>query len=304
MKLDFRDQIRKNKTRSIILLIIIFIAFIILGYVISLAFGPEYFSLIMIIAIIVSILYVLGTYSNAEVIAIKSANAKPADPVEHRNLFIAIENMSIASGLPIPKAYIMPGEQINAFATGRSPKKSMICVTEGCIKKLNKQELEGVIAHEMSHIANYDIRYMTIVGVVVGAIAIFSQIFLRSLWFSGGTRGGGGRDSGNGQIIFFIIAIALAILAPIIVTLIQLSISRKREYMADATAVRLTRYPPGLIGALKKIKEDYEKPKQKPLKLNKSLTPMLFSAHKKMNAASALSTHPPIAKRIEALEKM
>jgi heat shock protein HtpX len=174
----------------------------------------------------------------------------------------------------------------------------VICVTEAALQKLNKQELEGVIGHEMSHIANYDVRFMTLVAVVVGAIAIFSQIFLRSLWFSGGSRDS---DSG-GNAIFLIIAIVLAVLAPIIVMLVQLSISRKREYMADAGSVSFTRYPPGLIGALKKINQEIKSEKE--LKVSGAVTPLLFAPNVRMEATSLLATHPDINKRIRVLESM
>jgi heat shock protein HtpX len=205
--------------------------------------------------------------------------------------------MSLASGLPMPKVYIMQGDQINAFATGKNPKHSVICVTEGAIAKLNKQELEGVIGHEMSHIANYDIRFVTIVAVVVGAISIFSQIFLRSLWYGGGRSSN--NDRGGGNIIFLVLALVLAILAPIIVKLVQLAISRKREYAADAGAVEFTRYPPGLINALKKIKQENE-----PLKVPDAVAPMFFSDTTKQRFTEIFQTHPSLDKRILVLEQM
>ncbi len=292
-KISFHDQISRNKWKSIVLVIIVFIVFIVLGYFISFAFSPEYFTLIMIIATVFSLSYVLITYYNSDKIALASVRARKADPVIHKNLFNAIENMSIASGMPKPQAYIMSGKQINAFATGRNPDKGVICVTEAALEKLNKQELEAVIGHEMSHIANYDIRFITTVAVVVGAISIFSQLFLRSLWFGGGNK----REQGN--IIFFLIAIGLAILAPIIVTLVQFAISRKREFMADAGSVKFTRYPPGMINALKKIKKDHE-----PLKVPGAVAPLFFSNVTKKKASTLFMTHPPIEKRIAVLEKM
>ena len=185
----------------------------------------------------------------------------------------------------------MPGKQINAFAAGRNPENAVICVTEGCLEKLNKQELEGVIGHEMAHIANYDIRFITTAAIVVGAVSIFSYLFLRSFWFSS--------DSENRNPVLFFLAIALAIIAPIATKLVHLAISRKREFMADATSVKFTRYPPGLINALKKIKYDYEK-----LKVPDSLTPLFFADTLKRKASALFQTHPPIDERIKALEKM
>jgi heat shock protein HtpX len=286
-KISFHDQIARNRWKSLVLVIVVFIVLIALGYAISFAFSPEYFTIIMIIATIFSLCYVLISYYNSDKIALASVKAKKADPTRHRNLINAVENMAIASGMPKPQAYVMPGKQINAFASGRDPKHAVICVTEGALEKLNKQELEGVIGHEMSHVANYDIRFITTIAVVVGAISIFSQIFLRSLWFGGGSRK-------QGNAIFFLIA-----MAPIIVKLVQFAISRKREFMADAGSVKLTRYPPGMINCLEKIKADHEK-----LNVPGAVAPMFFSDTKKKKISRMFQTHPPIEARISALKKM
>jgi len=290
-RIDFRDQISRNKWKSIFLMITIFVVLVVLGYVISMAFAPEYFFLIMIIAIIFSISYILISYYNSDKIAIASVRAKKALREQYKKFYDAVEGLSIASGMPMPKLYIMPSQQINAFASGRDPKNSVICITQGAFDKLDKNELEGVIAHELGHIANYDIRYMTLVAVMVGMIAIISEIFLRSLWFSGG----GSKDNKNA--IFIIIGIAMAILAPIVVYLVQMAISRKREFSADASSVKFTRYPQGLIRALKKIKQD-NVPSEK--KVSKAIAPLFF-ANPFRNIGS---THPPIEKRIEVLERM
>jgi heat shock protein HtpX len=298
-RVDFRDSIAKNKRKSFFLMFIIFIILIALGVVISIAFGSEdkaLFTLIIIIATIFSITYVLVGFYNSHKIAIASVGAKKASRTNYRDYYNLVEGLTLASGLPMPELYIMPSRQINAFASGRDPKHAVVCVTEGCLEKLDRRELEGVLAHELGHIGNYDMRYMTMVGVMVGMIAIISQIFLRSLWFSGGR----GRDS-KAQIIFIIVGIALAILAPIVVYLVQMSISRKHEYSADATAVKFTRYPNGLIGALKKIKQDYNiAPNPKDKKPSKALAPMFFA-----NPFKAVGkTHPPIDDRIKKLEQM
>jgi heat shock protein HtpX len=292
-KIDFRDQIAKNKRKSVFLLIIVFIVFIALGYVISLAFALDVFAL-LILATFISIFYVWITYAFCDKIALASVGAKEADKEDHRALYDAVENMSIASQLPMPKVYIMPGEQINAFATGKDPRSSVICVTEGCLQKLNKPELEGVIGHEMSHIANYDIRFVTITAVVVGAISIFSQMFLRSMFYRSSDN-----DRGNGNAIFLVLALVLAILAPIIVKLVQLAISRKREYAADAGSVEFTRYPIGLINALKKIRAESE-----PMKVPDAVATMFFADTTKQRVVEIFQTHPAIEKRLEALEAM
>ncbi|MEJ2267797.1 MAG: M48 family metallopeptidase [Nanoarchaeota archaeon] len=288
-RVDFHDQISKNKRKSILLMIIIFLVIVALGYVISFAFEPGYFFIIMIFAIIFSLGYILISYYNSDKIAVASVKAKKASRIEHKQFFDLVEGLTIASGLPMPKLYIMPSEQINAFASGRDPAHAVICVTEGTLKKLDKRELEGVLAHELSHIGNYDMRYMTLVAVMVGMISIISQIFLRSLWFRSGRND-------RGKEIFVLIGIIMAILAPIVVMLVQLAISRKREYSADATAVKFTRYPGGLIRALEKIKQENQPEK----KISKAVAPLFFA-----NPFKELgSTHPSIDKRIEILKRM
>ena len=263
-----------------------------LGYVISLAFSPIYFTLIMIIAIIFSISYILVSYYNSHKIAIASVKATKAYKDDYKQYHDLVEGLTLASGLPKPELYIMHSKQINAFASGRDPQHAVVCVTEGALEKLDKNELEAVLAHELGHIASYDMRYMTLVAVMVGIIAIISQIFLRSLWFSGG-RGGNDKS----KAIFMVIGIVLAIIAPIVVYMVQMSISRKREFVADASAVKFTRYPDGLIRALKKIQADNSPPEKK---VSKAVAPLFIS-----NPFGGLSsTHPPIDKRIQALERM
>ena len=291
-RISFYDQIAVNKRKSWLLIFLIFLVFLALGYVISRAYSPGSFFFIMIISIIISLMYILISYYNSDKIAIASVNAKPASRTEHRMYYDLVEGLALASGLPMPKLYIMQNEQINAFATGRDPKHAVICVTAGALQKLNKQELEGVLSHELSHVANFDIRFMTLAAVMVGMIAIISEIFLRSLWFKGNNR------EGKGNAIFLLIGIALAILAPIAVQLVQLAISRKREFTADATAVKFTRTPTGLANALKKIKTD------KPMKVSKAMAPLFMSDPTRRKMQSWLSTHPSIDMRIKILEKM
>ncbi|MDO8528941.1 MAG: M48 family metallopeptidase [Nanoarchaeota archaeon] len=290
-RIHFDDQIARNKRKSVFLMVIIFGVIIALGYVISYAFSPIYFSMIMIIAVIFSIGYVLISYYNSDKIALASVGAKEAKRSEYKQYYDAVEGLTIASGTPMPKLYVMNSEQINAFASGRNPKNSVICVTIGALKKLDKNELEGVLAHELSHISNFDIRFMTLTAVMVGMISIISQIFLRSFQFKNNDN----KDNKLGGI-FVLVGIVLAILAPIAVYFVQMAISRKREFTADATAVKITRYPVGLIRALKKIKEE-NKPEKK---VNKAVAPLFFSDP----FVNLTSTHPPIQKRIEVLERM
>lgn len=299
-RISFHDEIRKNKIRSVILMFFVMLILIVLGYVISFVFDPSYFFFIMILSIIISISYTLISYYNSDKIAIASVNAKPASSIHHRNFIEAAENMALASGLPLPKLYVMNSEQINAFASGRDPKNAVICVTTGALNKLNKRELEGVIGHEMSHIANYDVRFMTFAAVAIGMISIIAELFLRSLWFS--NRNDRERD-GRAQIILIIIGIALSILAPILANLVSLAISRRREYAADATGVKLTRYPPGLASALKKIKTDYSNNSEK-RKFPKAVAPLFISDPFKKKFQNIFSTHPDIDDRIRKLERM
>ena len=288
-RIDFRDQISRNKLKSSFLIGVIFVVFVLFGYVISFAFDPGFFFIIMIISIVFSLSYLLITYYNSDKISIASVGAKKASKEKHKQYYNLIEGLTIASGMPMPKLYIMPSSQINAFASGRDPQNAVICVTEGALEKLDNRELEGVLAHELGHIASYDMRYMSLVTVMVGMIAIVSQIFLRSLWFRGG--------SDRNNAIFIVIGIVMAILAPIVVHIIQLAISRKREFVADASAVKFTRYPGGLINALKKIKNDVVQPEKK---ISKAIAPLFFA-----NPFKGLgSTHPPIEKRISTLERM
>jgi heat shock protein HtpX len=240
----------------------------------------------------------LFSYYGGDKAALSISNAKPADPRVHAFLINTVEGLAIAAQIPKPKVYVIPDQSINAFATGRDPDHASLAVTQGALDKLKRNELEGVIAHEMGHIKNYDMRLMMIVVILVGLIALLSDFFLRSLWF------GGGRNNdreGSGGAVFLIIGIVLAILAPIIASLIQLAISRKREYTADASGAILTRYPEGLANALKKIKEDNTATSH----ATKATAHMYFSNPLKKGWFNSLfDTHPPIDERIRRLKAM
>ncbi|PIN93140.1 zinc metalloprotease HtpX [Candidatus Pacearchaeota archaeon CG10_big_fil_rev_8_21_14_0_10_31_24] len=297
-RLSFEDQIRTNKIKSVFLMGFIFCIFLVLGYIFSIIYDPGAFFIIMILSIIISMLYLIISYYNSDKIALASVNAKKASPTEHRMLYHAVDSMAIASGLPKPRIFVMESNQINAFASGRDPQHAVICVTTGLLNKLNKQQLEGVIAHEMAHIANFDIRFMTLTAVMVGMISIASEIFLRSLWFSGGDN----RDKGGA--IFIILGIILAILAPILAHLVSLAISRKREFTADATGVKFTRYPTGLASALKAIKNEQAPTSQDKHHYAKAMAPLFISNPFKSNISGLFATHPPIDERIKRLEAM
>ena len=294
-RLSFHEEIRKNKINSFFLIGIVLVILLALVYTIGFVLGGDYFFFIIIFGTIFSIAYVVGGYYKSAEIAIASVSAKKAQGSEHRQYNNIVEGLCLASGLPKPKLYVMHNQQINAFASGRDPQHAVICVTDGALEKLNKQELEGVLAHELSHIANYDIRFMTITAVLVGMISIISQIFLRSLFWSS-MSGRRGNNNDQGGTIFMVIGIVLAILAPILVALVQLAISRKREYAADSSAVKFMRTPTGLVGALKKIQHNT------PMKVAGAVSPLFLA--KPTKEKEWFKTHPPLSKRIERLERM
>ena len=253
------------------------------------------------IALIMAGIMNFVSYYWSDRIVLGISGAKPVDEKSNKEIYRLGENLSIAGGLPTPKIYAIDDSAPNAFATGRDPKHAAIALTTGIISKLNKQELEGVIAHELSHVGNRDTLVMTVVSVLVGTIALLSDFFLRSMWLGGGH---GDRDS-KGNAIFVALAIAAAILAPIVAILIQLAISRRREFLADASAVLLTRYPQGLANALLKISGDRE-----PLEVANRGTAHLYIINplKGQQAvgwfAGLFNTHPPIQARVKALQEM
>ncbi len=297
-RLSFTEQIRLNKIKSTFLLIGIFIVLLIIGYLIAISLDPSYFFIVMSLASIISILYVFLGYYNSDKIALASVRARPATRAEYPGFLHAVENMAIAAGLPVPRAYVMDSDQINAFAAGRDPKNAVICVTTGAIRKLTKQELEGVVAHEMAHIAQYDMRLLTVATVVVGLISVVAELFLRSLWFASNNR-----DENRHGALILVVAIVVAILAPIIANLIALAISRKREFVADATAVKFTRYPVGLRSALIKIKHEHVQ-EQDRRRYTKAMAPLFISDPFKKKFRNIFSTHPSIDERIMLLGQM
>lgn len=301
----FRDRIALNRRNSVFL-ILIFLAFVaVLGYIIGYAWIGDPVGAVfgLILAFVVGTISGVATYYGGDRMVLAASRAKEITHDDAPVLFNVVEEMSIAAGLPMPKIYIIDDTATNAFATGRDPEHASVAVTKGLLEKLDRDELQGVIAHEMSHVGNYDIRYAMLVGILVGTTVLISDFFLRGLWFGGG-RGGNRRDGGGQiQLIMMVIAIVLAILAPIFARLLQLSISRQREYLADATAVKLTRNPKGLADALQKISGDREV-----LEAANRATAHLYIVNpiKKFEkrAKGIFSTHPPIEERIQILRSM
>ncbi|MBE0428608.1 MAG: zinc metalloprotease HtpX [Thermoleophilia bacterium] len=294
------EQIAKNKRLSYLLIVVVAALLVILGYVIGMATGVSWFGLFFALAI--AVILGLTSYFKGDKIVLAASRARLVTYDEDPRLHNVVEEMAIASGNPMPRVYVINDSAPNAFATGRKPELSSIAVTTGLLEKLNRDELQGVIAHEMSHVRNYDILFATLVGILVGAIALMADFFLRwGIW--GGGRRRGGSHGGQAAIIFMIIGLIMAILAPIAARLVQLSISRKREYLADASAVELTRNPAGLANALRKISKD-----QEVLEAANRATAHLYIAQpiKKFEKRhrGMFETHPPIERRIAILEAM
>jgi heat shock protein HtpX len=300
--MNIYSQISANKTKTwlIMILFVLFITTILFIYGKAYGYGFSYAGIGLIISGIVGLI----SYYNSDKMVLGMSGAKQIIESDNPQLFHTVENLCIGAGVPMPKIYIIQDSAINAFATGRDPNHSVVCVTTGILDRLNKIELEGVIAHELSHIRNYDIRLMSIVSILVGTIALLADFFTRSLWYGGGKRDRSERS--NAQGIFLLIGIILAILSPIIASLIQLAVSRKREFLADASGALLTRYPEGLASALEKISKDME-----PLEAANNATAHLYIANPfKLNDSSKhwftnlFNTHPPIQERIKILRSM
>jgi len=283
-----------------------------LGYIIGLAFvGPNGGFLGLIIATVIWLILMLISFSGGDQILLAASRAKPVTHDVHPQLFNVVEEMKIAAGLPaMPKVYIINDHAPNAFATGRSPKSASVAVTAGLLGRLNRDELQGVIAHEISHILHRDILFVTLAGVMLGAIVLLSQVFLRGMFYSSMTGGRRRYSSGSGgggqaQLIMLLIAIIVAILAPIMAYLLYFALSRRREYLADAGAARLTRYPEGLASALEKIAND---PSPQLAAVNKVTAPMYIANPVKKKGQRKLSnltsTHPPISERVRILRNM
>lgn len=293
------DQIRKNKRLTV--LICTFMALLFCGVIF--AFGYIFFNnflIALVFGIPIALVYILVTYSFSVQTVLSAAKARPVNPRvrEEKILMYKVEEVAIAAGLPTPKAYVQDSDNINAFATGKKPEKSIICVTTGALRKLKPDELEGVIGHEMSHIKNHDILIATVTIAVVGTIALISEILFYSLFWGGAGRGR--RNEGNA--ILLVLAILFVILAPIFSRLTYLMISRRREYLADSNGAHLTRNPEGLAKALEKIKSDH--PQGKP-KGSKTVAPLyIANPFKRSLRDSMWSTHPPIDERIRRLRSM
>lgn len=293
------NQISENKAKTFLIMFFFILIFSSFFFLLGKYFDSpwSYFFLGFFISLASSI----GSYFYGDKLVLMTTQAQPADKKRFFNFYTVTENLSLASGLPMPKLYVINDSSPNAFATGRDPKHAVVCVTTGLLQIMDRTELEGVIAHELSHIKNYDILLASIVAILVGTLALISDWVIRSMWW-----GNRGRDDDreNRNPIFFILLIISLIVTPIVATIIQLAISRKREYLADASGALLTRYPEGLARALEKLKINSQ-----PLSRVTSSIAHLFidNPFKKKNSTwfvNLFSTHPPIDERIRILKSM
>lgn len=293
------SQIESNKRKTYFLIAIFTAIIIAVAYVLKMVYGYDYS--IVVGAVIFSGIMSLVSYYNGDKIALASTGAKQIQKEQNPYLYNLVENLCIASGVPVPKVYVIDSPALNAFATGRDPEHASIAVTTGIMAALENEELEGVLAHELSHVKNYDIRVMTIVVVLVGAVSLIGHMFWRVQMFGGNRRRSNDSEGGQLGSVLMIVGIVFLILSPIIATLIQLAISRRREYLADASGALLTRYPEGLARALEKIQAS-----NVPLQSASAATAHLFISNplKGKSVSSLFSTHPPIEERIQRLRNM
>lgn len=293
------NDVRNNKIKSWLLMLAFIVLISLLGSVIGIWLGSIWFGLV--IAVLFSLIYSIAGFFSSDKMILTLSGAKPVTKKEYPYLYHTVEAVAISAGIPAPKCYVIEDSALNAFATGRDPNNAAITVTTGLLKVMSRQELEGVIAHEMSHIKNYDIRFMMLTVALVGIVTLLSDFLLRSFLWGGKSKN---RREGSGGIVLIIIGLVLAILTPLIGQLIKLAMSRKREYLADANGALLTRYPPGLANALRKISKDPD-----PLvdKANKATAHLFISTPFRDTqgfVARLSATHPPLDERIKRLEQM
>jgi len=294
------DQISQNKRNSWLLVIVITIFLVLLGYLIGEYWGKGYGYGGIIFALVIALISGLVSYYGGAGMILAMSRAKRIEKKDHPQLFNVIDELSIAAGVPMPAIYIIDDTAPNAFATGRDPEHASVAITTGLMQKLKRDELQGVMAHELSHVQNRDILFSMMVGIMVGSIVLISDFFVRSvIWGRGGRRKG--NDKGSGPLI--LIGLLLAIIAPIFAKMLQLAVSRQREYLADASAALMTRYPEGLASALEKIAGDKEV-----LEVANRATQHLYIVNPikpfEKRAKSLFSTHPPIEERVARLRSM
>src|SRR2546430_11804522 len=297
-RISIYDAAAANRWRTALLVVAFTAIIAVLGYFVGEYFYPGGGLAVLPFALALSLGSAFTSYFAGDRIVLAQSQARELAPNEETELHNVVETLAIGLGIPVPKLYVIEDSAPNAFATGRDPRHASVVVTRGLIDKMDRTELEGVIAHELSHVGNRDIRVMLLVTILVGTVALLADWMWRSMFW-----GRGRRDRSGGNAIIMVVAIALAVLTPIIATLIQLAVSRQREYLADASGAVLTRYPPGLASALRKIAADPQ-----PLEVANKATAALYIANPLKDAPAffdhLLDTHPPIEERIKRLEAM
>ena len=296
--------VAQNKRRSS-LIIVLFIAFVV-GASYVMAEGMGYSLSVVGWALIISGLISFFSYWYSDKIILGISGAREAKRKEFFDFYTVTENIAMGQRMPMPRLYIIEDTAMNAFATGRDPEHAVVCATTGLLGRLNRAEIEGVVAHELSHVKNYDIRLMSIVTILVGLVALLSDWFLRMTYWGRGKKRSSNSDNGQAQIIMFVVGLVLALLSPLIAQLIQLAISRRREFLADASGVAMTKNPTGLIKALEKISRDKE-----PLEVANKATAHLYISNPLKNThggvgmfAKMFMTHPPVKERLSALKQL
>jgi heat shock protein HtpX len=301
------EQIARNKRRTFVILFGFVGLVAAVGVAFDILFGGGIAGLVIIVVLAAGL--ALFSYYNSDKVALAASHAKPADETEYRRYHNLVEGLCIAAGLPKPRLYVVDDPAPNAFATGRNPKHAAIAVTTGLLEKMNRVELEGVLAHELSHVKNYDILVTTVAVIAVGAIALLSDIGLRFAFWGGMRDRRDSNDSGGLGGIVALLALALLVLAPFAGYMMQFAMSRNREYLADASGVQLTRYPPGLISALEKLRDDqaivhHATKATAQMWIEQPLEPAADKKDTKSRFNSLFDTHPPLEDRIKRLQEM
>jgi heat shock protein HtpX len=300
------EQIAANKRKTVLLIFGAIVLLGAVGYVLGLWYGNGLYGLVGAVAL--AVVLSLGSFFGGDRLVLASTRAREVTPQDQPRLHNIVEGLSIAAGIPKPKVYLIPEQAPNAFATGRNPEHSSVAVTEGLLATMNRVELEGVIGHELSHVVDRDILVGTVVATLVGAVVLISEFFMRSWWW-GGVRGrrGGDRSGGGVEAIIFAVGLVLLVLAPIIGQIVRLAVSRQREFLADAQGALLTRYPPGLASALRKIGAASGIPMRSANNATAHLwlnQPSRIQGEGMGPLEKLFSTHPPIEERIQRLEEM
>ena len=302
---SFHEEIARNRRSSILLASTLTVIILFLAVTLSYLFAPEAVLYVLPATLIFMAIYSYSSYMYGDRVVLSATGAIPAEGRDYVYLNDTVEGLSIAAGTPKPKVYVIESDEINAFATGRDPEHASVTVTTGLMAALDRQELEGVIAHELSHVRNRDVTFMTLVAVLVGLAAILSHIILRTYRFRSytggrGRRGGRGKDRGGLGMAILAFGFILAIFAPLLTRIVQFGVSRKREYLADASGAELTRYPDGLASALEKIREN----NRGDMDVSEAVSHLFIADPNRSALDSLYATHPPIDERIKRLKAM